>query len=189
MNESFEELWHFCQHRREKPMVQIKEELAQIYDLINGGNCRNYLEVGSAEGDSLYILSHALIGSSPDITYVDLGEKHTEVHRNEIIKIMRSNGMKVRGIHGNSHLRSVVGEASVFGPYDVVMIDAGHELRDVIADAMVYGSMAKKFIIFHDILLNDVGNAFDWYVKMQGFKSVQKISAENSSYGFGVITL
>lgn len=187
MSDQFDELWHFCEHRRDQPMVQIKEELEQVFNLIEG--CKSYLEIGTAEGDTLHILGHALSGSSPSITYVDLGEEHTAPYREEIIKIMKSEKINVRGIHGNSHVHSIVKEVSLFAPYDVVMIDAGHELRDVVADAMAYGGLAAKFIIFHDILLHDVGNAFDWYIHKQGFKNIKRIYARGSNYGFGVITL
>lgn len=189
MNEQFEELWHFCATRRAKPMVQVKEELEQIFGLISDEKCRSYLEIGTAEGDSLYILSHALEGNMPSLTYVDFGEAHTTPYRDEVLGILRQNGMKIKAMHGNSHDHNLISEAALFKPYDVVYIDAGHELRDVIADAIAYGGMARKFIIFHDILLNDVGNAFNWYVESQGFKDVRRIYAKGSEYGFGVIKL
>lgn len=183
----FDELWHFLEHRREKPMVQVKEELEFVFNLIKG--CRTYLEVGTAEGDSLFMLSHALDGASPSITYVDIGEDHTAKHREEVLKIMREQKMRVRQVHGNSHAHGNIEDADILAPFDVVMIDAGHEFKDVIADAMAYGGMAAKYLIFHDIMLSEVNQAFDWYVEQQKFRKVRKFVAENSPYGYGIVEL
>lgn len=188
MSDQFDELWHWVSHRRhnDRAPVQVKEEIEHIYSLISG--CKSYLEIGTAEGDSLFILAHAL-ADKPVINYVDYGEKHTEFFRNEVIKILSDKKINVRGIHGDSHLHSVINEASVLRNFDVVMIDAGHEYEDVVADAVAYGGLAKKFIIFHDIQLPPVAKAFDWYVKSQKFKTTSKFAFENSPYGFGIITL
>lgn len=184
----FESLWHWVSHRRhtDRQPVQIKEEIEHIYNLISG--CSSYLEIGTAEGDSLFILAHAL-GISPFIFYVDYAEKHTEFFRNEVIGLLKKENINPHGIHGDSHHYASIKEAYVLNTFDVVMIDAGHEYEDVIADAIAYGGLADKFIIFHDIKLPPVAKAFDWYVHSQGYKNTEKFCVENSPYGFGIIRL
>lgn len=184
---NFEELWHFITHRRDLACVQVKEELEHIYNLIGG--CKSYFEVGTAEGDSLFILGNALSGERPFITYVDYGEKHTESYRNEVIDILKKRKINVVAVHGDSHHHSVINDASVIKPFDVVMIDAGHSYEDALSDAIAYGGLAKKFIIFHDIQLPPVRKAFDWYVKSQDFRNVTSFVTENSPFGFGIIKL
>jgi hypothetical protein len=50
---TFDELWRFVVTRSASfPVVQEYHELQHIFDLMKG--CGSYLEVGSAEGNSLY---------------------------------------------------------------------------------------------------------------------------------------
>lgn len=183
----FEETWHFCANRRNRNMVQKKDELERVYSLMQ--DCRSYLEVGTAEGDSLYILSHALQGSNPYITYVDLAESHTQPYRVEVLKIMRDEKMNVRGIHGSSQNHDSIEDARIAGPFDAILIDGDHTFAGVISDAIAYGGMARKYIFFHDIVLPEVRKAFEWYVSSQGYKDVERFADYNSRFGFGIIKL
>lgn len=176
---TFDELWKFV--NRNGSIVQDKAELEYIFNLIK--NCDGYLEVGTAEANSLYVLSHALKPMSP-ITYIDFGEDHTAKQRNENIAEIPN---KILAIHGNSHdMKSIDLAAS---RYDVVLIDAGHGYEDVILDAICYGRMADKFILFHDIQIKDVAEAFVWYCNYMKFRDVSFFSTPNSGYGYGVIKL
>jgi hypothetical protein len=127
-------------------------------------------------------------GGIERIVYVDYGEKHTQVARDEAISLMKSS---ITPILGNSHSHSAVGLAERYGPYDAVMIDAGHSFADVVADAMSYGAMARKYVIFHDVVMPEVCAAFDWYCHMQGYKlpQIAKFISPGSSFGYGVIKL
>lgn len=184
-DDAFSELWHFVINR-DGVIVQKKDELEQIYKLMEG--CQTYLEIGTAGGDSMYCLSHAL-KNRPSITFVDYGEEKIAKKRDEVINIIKTRGVNVRPVYGCSHLHSTIKEAAYFSPYDCVLIDAGHSYADVIADATAYGGMAKKYIFFHDILMKEVRAAFDWYVETHGYKNVSHIFCEGSEYGFGVIKL
>ena len=179
----FESLWHFITHRDYNVIVQEKSELEHIYTLAT--RCRSYLEVGTAEGNSLYVLSKALSLAS-SVTYVDIGEPHTEKPRKEIVKLLEDGGLYVNEIVGNSHLRENIREAYSLAPYDMVMIDADHDYSSVIADAIAYGPMARKFIVFHDIKLPDVQRAFDWYVYSQSFKRYYTF-CNSENFGYGII--
>lgn len=181
----FESLWYFVS-RRMCSIQQDKQELEHIFNLMR--NCTTYLEIGCAEGSSMHVLGHALRGHKPCITYVDYGEKHTEPYRDEVIDILRKRQIHVRGVHGVSYNYETVKDASILQPFDAVLIDAGHDYASVVADAMLYGSMARKYIIFHDIQLPEVKAAFDFYVKAQGFKKV-KTFINSPTFGYGVIEL
>lgn len=181
----FDSLWHFITHRGVAVIVQDKAELNEIFDLIKG--CNSYLEIGTAEGNSLYVLANALKNIT-SVSYVDKAGYNTEKPRDEIIRILEKQGIYVHRIHGSSHSNDSIREANAFAPYDVVMIDAGHEYEDVIADAMVYGEMARKYIVFHDITIGGVKKAFDWYVKEQNHKKTKTIIL-SEKFGYGVIEL
>lgn len=167
------------------PVVQEYEELKHVFNLVKG--CMGYLEIGTAEGNSLYILSHAIEGL---IYSIDFGEKHTTASRNAVLNKLREtrdlpNDKGVYFVAGNSHdpkcLQQIKHEHLVF---DVVLIDAGHSYEDVIADASMYGSLAKKYIIFHDVCLPEVNKAFQWYVAQRpDCESYKFINSDTFGYG------
>lgn len=182
----FNELWDFIIARsadQNMPIVQDKAELGYVFNLMK--NCSSYLEVGTAEGNSLYVLANAMPEGS-EITYVDWAEAHTEDKRNFILD--RLSDYKITPVHADSNDLTTKDLASEFGDkkYDCVLIDAGHDDFNVSIDALLYGPLARKYIIFHDIKLPDVERAFNWYCKQRPeCKNYRIINSE--TYGFGVI--
>lgn len=180
----FDNCWKFV--TRYGDVVQNKDELLHTYQLMMG--CKSYLEVGTAEGSSLYVLAHAL-DKDATITYVDYGEDHTTKSRNEVLSALYAElGVTINQYHGNSHHKGCIKGARSHADYDVVLIDAGHTFPDVVADAMAYGCMARKYLFFHDIQLPAVKAAFDWYCDVQKFQKVSTF-IRSDNYGFGVVDL
>jgi len=198
---TFEELWRGIQERSRRwaiPIVQDYKELEYVFNLIKG--CDSYFEVGTAEGNGLYVLAHALKPSAK-ISIFDFGEKHTTPAREEVFKILSERHEKaictgdgldfVRKApefphrkYGNSHCVDV--QKWTLGVFDVVFIDAGHSYEDVIADAIAYGHLATKYIIFHDICLPPVKQAVDWYLAQNPqFKYHEFINSP--TFGYGII--
>lgn len=186
----FEEAWNFIVERSRKaciPVVQDRTELEYIFNLMK--DCKSYLEVGTAEGNSLYVLAHAL-QEKENIVCVDFGEKHTEPPRNLVIQSLEAKGFDIIEVYGNSHGPEVVSFVPRYKPgcthFDAVLIDAGHSYEDVIADAVAFGSLAEKYIFFHDIRIPDVNRAFEWYCRQRPeCKNYRVVNSEN--YGYGVI--
>ncbi len=162
------------------PVVQDRSELEYIHGLLSG--CKSYLEVGTAEGNSLYVLANAMPKGS-EVTYIDLAEKHTEDKRNFILD--RLGDYKVTPIHGDSNDYATLDKVK-YNRYDAVLIDAGHDDFNVAIDALFYAPLASKYVIFHDIQLPDVARVFDWYCRQIPQKRFYKIVNSNE-YGFGVI--
>lgn len=179
MRKKFEKLWDFVS-KRECPLVQDKEELYAIFRLIQG--CESYLEVGSAEGNSLYILSHAL-KENASIATIDYREEHTKKYRDEINSLV---GSYINDVNGNSHNKKIIDEFKN-KKFDVVLIDAGHKYADVIADAMIYGNLATKYIIFHDIQMPEVGSAFAWYANQRLEDCSANTFINSHNYGYGIL--
>lgn len=180
----FEQIWQSIVARCDKynfPLVQEKEELRFVFNLAK--ECSSYLEIGTAEGNSLLAISHSLKPRGR-ITSIDWCEDHTLVPRSEALA---SSLAQIISIKGDSHLHSTIEHA--VETYDMVMIDAGHTFADVIADAIAYGGLATKYIIFHDIQLKPVHEAFIWYCKQQGYKNVSTFISPNSPYGYGIVKL
>lgn len=176
----FDTLWEFVKGHC-KVLAQNKAEMEFVYNLIVG--CESYLEVGTAEGNSLYVFGNALIKGS-EITYIDAAEERTQKYRESIISKMGD--YRIHAIHGNSHHKDVIGETQK-RRYDCVFIDAGHTYEDVIQDARNYAILADKYIFFHDVQLPPVMAAFKDWQKEIGRNGYTIINSEN--YGYGVIRI
>lgn len=174
----FDDLWEFAKSHC-KVLAQEKTEMETVFNLIK--DCESYLEVGTAEGNSLYIFGHALKKGS-HITYIDAAEVHTQKYREFMIKQM--NDYTVYGLHGNSHHLDMITEAKK-QRYDVVFIDAGHKYDDVIQDARNYATLADKYVFFHDVQLPPVMKAFEDWQEESGMKGYTVINSDN--YGYGVV--
>lgn len=196
MSKTFHELWRDIEERSRRwaiPIVQDYKELEYVFNLIKNQpkylECDTYLEVGTAEGNSLYVLSHALHnGPFSRIEFIDYGELHTAGARNEILDKLP---IKAFGHLGNSHNVRIINSANQethegLSYSSCVMIDAGHTYEDVIADAIAYGHLATKYIFFHDVQLPLVKAAVEWYLKQNPqFKYHEFINSE--TYGYGII--
>lgn len=161
-------------------IVQERVELEYVFNLIKG--CKSYLEVGTAEGKSLYVLSHAL-DPEASITYIDLGEKHTKPPRDALLaKMPNKNVTEILGDSNSYRCYFPVKEQK----FEVVFIDAGHELFNVLIDACWYGPMATKYLIFHDVNIKDVNRAFEWYAHNVPNKGFYRI-INSDTYGYGIV--
>lgn len=153
---TFDKLWEFIVKRRPQ-VVQERSELEHIFGLIIG--CRSYLEIGTAEGDSMYVLSHALAPNST-ITSVDLGERHTRPYANDVVNIIKQNH-NVALYTGDSTNPDTYPNKK---PHEVVFIDGGHDYNTALSDARMYGKLATKYLIFHDIKLDGVRSAVNKFL-------------------------
>lgn len=177
----FEELWREI-NKAPSAVVQERTELEFIFNKMK--SCETYLEVGSAEGKSLYVLAQAMPKGS-EITYIDLGEKHTSPERNEWLKKLTD--YKLTEILGNSNsFRSYLPVKDQ--KFDAVFIDAGHDLFSVLVDACWYGLLAKKFVFFHDVTIPAVDFVFQWFSKNIPNEHAYKV-INSETYGYGVIEL
>lgn len=182
----FEELWLWVTKRAggEMNVVQERHELHHIFDIIKINDCHSYLEVGSAEGGSLYVLSRAMRAGAK-IVCVDYGEDHTQPLFKEVLDAIKDK-YDITTIYGDSHFQDVKERVAQKGWYDCVLIDAGHKYDDVVEDALAYGAMAKRFIFFHDVQLPEVKRAFDWYCQHTKSKHISTF-INSPTYGFGII--
>lgn len=144
----FDELWKWAQTRG--TFQQEYSELKHVFNLMK--NCNSYLEVGCAEGNSLYILGSAVNGT---VDYIDIDENHTRQQREQAIEKL---GKPVGKYHGDStdyatHPRN--------RRYDCILIDGGHNYETVLSDSKMYADLADKFVFWHDIQLPEVRRATD----------------------------
>lgn len=179
---SFTDLWRFVM-KRNITIVQEPSELEHVFNLIQG--CESYLEIGTAEGNSLYVLAHALKPGAK-ITCVDLGENHTKPRQEEIRQLL-SPTYEVAMYHGNSVNRDTYPNKE---KHEVVLIDGGHDYATVLSDAKMYSPLATKYILFHDIKLPDVALAVGKFLNENNPGHWKYSEYVNSpTMGFGVIQL
>lgn len=179
----FDELWKFVIKRSiEFPVVQERAELEHVFNKIQG--YESYLEVGTAEGNSLYVLAHAFKKGSK-ITCVDLGEAHTKPKQEEIRRLLTD--YEIGMFHGDSTNPDTL---PIKNKYDVVLIDGGHDYHTVMSDALMYGPLAKKYILFHDIKLPDVARAVGKYLNDNNPGNWNYSEIVNSpTMGFGIVEI
>lgn len=176
----FDTVWEFVKNHC-KVLAQDKQEMNHIYNMMVG--CKSYLEVGTAEGNSLYVFGHALKKGSP-IFYIDAAEKHTQPYRE--FKILNMPDYKIIGFHGNSHHKDTIAKAK-HRRYDCVFIDAGHTYDDVLQDARNFAPLADKYVFFHDVQMPAVMEAYKMWQLESGTKGYEIINSTN--YGFGVVKI
>lgn len=187
MTKPFSDCWNYIVERSKAgpfPVVQDRSEMEHVYTLLQG--CESYLEVGSAEGNSLYVFANAMRPGSR-ITYIDWDEKHTRPHRERAIKELESNGYKITGVRSNSNdFRAALSLKDK--EFDCVLIDAGHKGFNVAIDAMFYAPLATKYIVFHDIRLPDVEEVFAWYSSQRPDCKAYRFF-NSDTYGYGVMII
>ena len=175
----FEDFWQFITKRR-PAVVQQREELEHVFNLIHG--CESYLEIGTAEGDSLYVLAHALKPGSR-ITSIDLGELGTRTLVEQIMQLLMP-------LHSVAIYRGNSMDASTYPrkvKHEVVLIDGGHDYETVKSDIAMYAGLATKYLIFHDVMMPSVKQAVDEYVRESGAKYHEFVRSE--TMGFGVMEI
>lgn len=175
---AFNERWQWITKRAggEMNVVQERHELNHIYNIMEACKCGSYLEIGSAEGTSLYVLGHMVPGA---VDLIDFGEPHTKDLREQVIKEL---GKPVTQILGDSRHNDTYDQVKN-NKYDCILIDGGHDYDTVLSDCRLYVPLASKYVFFHDVQLPQVKRAIDEYL---GGKLIN-IFINSNSYGYGVL--
>lgn len=183
----FDSLWNWARSRGE--FQQEYTELRHIFDLMSACDCKSYLEVGTAEGNSLYILGHA-VDDRGTIDYIDLDENHTREARTQSIQKLVQEKWPMQGRmigfhHGNSTDPLLLDSKRKF---DCVLIDGGHDYKTVLSDSIMYAKMANKYVFWHDIQLLEVKIAVDCF--LSAIKSGKYSTFINSdNFGYGILEI
>lgn len=181
---TFDELWQFIEQRLKDGIVTVQDrtELEHVYNLMRDCECGSYLEVGAAEGNSLYVLGQVVNGQ---IDIVDLGEAHTAKPRAEVISLLNKSVQQFLGdsTYPETYFGKIVGAR-----YDCILIDGGHDYTTVLSDAIQYAPLARKYVFFHDIQLPEVRAAVEWFVKRWKL-GTYSMFINSSSFGYGIIKI
>lgn len=177
----FNDVWKFITTRKNAPtVVQNRDELEHVFNLVRDCGAQTYLEIGTAEGNTLY----ALGGLCDKSMIIDIGEEHCKKARDEIIDFLGLD--KVLENYCDS---TIYNEEMCFWEErpDIVMIDGGHDFATVLSDSIRYGECAKKYIFWHDIGLPEVNAAFEWYKERYPLGRYYKFATgPNTNFGYGI---
>jgi predicted O-methyltransferase YrrM len=140
--------------------AQIRSEIAGFLQLLEADPPERILEIGTARGGTLFLLSRV---ARPDavIASIDLpgGDFGGSFRRESIVLLRRlaQKGQTLRLIRADSHQPSTLAAVQRdFGaqPLDVLMIDGDHRYEGVRGDVAMYGPLVRPggHIAIHDIV-------------------------------------
>lgn len=163
---TFESKWDFI-FRRRANVVQERSEMEYAHSLIEACKPESYLEIGTAEGDSLFVFG-SLLPEHGHIHWIDKAEKQTQFLREQSEKMLAPRAItSYRGLSTDVDARVGVQRRM----FDVVYIDGGHDYETVLADCRNYVPLARKLVLWHDIQMPDVKRALDEYMNGKPYET------------------
>lgn len=186
-------------------LPQDREELRQLYELMQRERVVNMLEIGSRNGGSLSVLAQAVVEGG-EIVAVDMpdgpwGHTHSWANLLRVGSWLGGIGYTGAEIKGNSQDQYTVAIAkgNMNGPIDFCFIDGDHSYEGVKADWENYGRHAR-ICAFHDIAPNPgrcvnegkgrgvLGVRQLWdELKAAGWPCKYEFISDPTKYGIGVV--
>jgi len=179
---------------------QHPDELAAFLALLTDLGARSYLEIGARYGATFRQVALTLPVPSR-LVAIDLpgGPWGVERSRGDLeYEVAEANrrGHRARVIFGDSHALTTR-ERLGFDTFDVVFIDGDHRYEGVARDFALYGPLATKAVIFHDIVGTDKQDRAGRLVEVPRFwqelvaahpDRTREIVAPGSVMGLGILT-
>lgn len=176
----FSSMWKFCKHRGDC-MVQTYSELEYVYGLMRSCNAQSYLEIGTAEGDTLYILG-STVANTGRIHWIDKNEPLCRDKRIQIEGLL-----KPRKITGYAGL-STDASADLDEMFDVVLIDGAHDYETVLSDSRRFAPLARKYVFWHDVQIEEVKRAVHDYLQDHRRGNYSEF-IDSTGMGFGILEI
>jgi cephalosporin hydroxylase len=183
--------------RSKNPAVQVDYELKSFLAFIEKKQISNYLEIGSAHGDTFFEVVKRLPAGSKAVA-IDFPEKSWGLSGSQknLIKAcgeLKGMGYDVSFCFGDSKDQGIID--LVKADYDMVFIDGDHTYEGVKADWLNYGKMGK-YVAFHDIVDSELPNLDGEIIKVPSFWNELKKQYMNyefvdkgSTMGIGVLCM
>lgn len=172
--------------------LQNDYEIFSLIRLMGKLECDSYLEIGSETGETFVAIGAGL----KKAVSIDLPRKKRSVHKILLSRrdYLRKCGVDAHVILGNSHDRKLMEWALLRGPYDAVFIDGDHSYSGVKSDWENYRGLAKKVVVFHDIIATSPKNPERlavhklWREIKDEFRTLEIIEPDSSrKMGIGVV--
>lgn len=143
--------------------IQVTSEIEGLLELLQADPPRSVLEIGTAQGGTLFLLSRVAAGDAELLT-VDLpGGPFGSGYQADwlpVLKAMPLPSQRFKAVRGDSHdagTRDQVAEWFGDGRVDFALIDGDHRYEGVRRDFELYGGLVRPggWIAFHDIVPGD----------------------------------
>lgn len=155
-----------------RPIQQLNE-LKSLIDLISERKPKTVLEIGTANGGTLFLFCQAS-DDYATIVSIDLpggiNGGGYPLWKTPLYKKFAKKSQHLHLLRCNSHAESTVEEVKKKSPsnkFDVIMIDADHSYNGVKKDFELYSPLVNKngIVVLHDI----IANRFDPSIKVDQF--------------------
>jgi cephalosporin hydroxylase len=133
--------------------IQIKTEIVSLCDLVNSRKPKVVCEIGSASGESLFLLSRAS-SELATILSIDLNYTPSKLYGFRSLKLP---GQTIHLLRGDSHSPEMAARVKALSgqnPIDFLFIDGDHSYEGVAADYNQFLPLIadQGLIGFHDII-------------------------------------
>lgn len=184
-----------------RPM-QNPYEVTELVRLIQQRKPRRVLEIGTAKGGTLFLLTRAAADDavivSVDLPFGINGGGYPD-WKSDIYRKFARSGQTLKLVRANSHLAETRDEVTnIIGneKFDIVMIDADHSYEGARTDYELYSPLAAEggLVVLHDVLVNrfdaEINVAPLWNeLKAKHGPAAKEIvdDLEQGNFGIGVI--
>jgi predicted O-methyltransferase YrrM len=179
---------------------QVREEIQEVIKIFEGKNPKFLVEIGTAGGGSLFLLSR-IASRDASLISIDLPPgKFVSGYpesRRSLYKSFARLGQRIYLIRKDSHNLKTLDEVkNILGnnKLDLLFIDGDHSLEGVKRDFELYGPLVKDggFIILHDIVTGParaVGGVPEFWAEIKKRYKYYEIVKDwgQGGYGIGII--
>jgi len=180
--------------------AQVKWEIERFLTLLHKRRLENVLEIGTANGGSLFLFSH-IASQNAMLLSIDLpGGPFGGGYPKWKVPLYKSFAREKQKIHlilGDSHDPTTLGKVKQILTHrkvDFLFIDGDHAYEGVKKDFQMYGPLVRKggLIAFHDIVPGaeeNVGGVPKFWLQIKTQYKYQEIvrNWEQGGYGIGVL--
>lgn len=182
-----------------RPM-QDREEITELVELISQRRPTSLLEIGTANGGSLFLFCRAC-NPAATIVSIDLpggiNGGGFPKWKTQLYKKFAGSEQTLNLLRANSHHLTTVENVKRIPPnetYEVIMIDADHSYEGAKKDFELYKNLIKKggILILHDIIENRFDPSIEvnllWNEIRSEYKTHEIVSPKNNgNMGIGVV--
>lgn len=203
-NKNIESIFIFAKKNFNNPIPfwQIQTEICSFVSLVKERNVVNILEIGTAGGGSLFMLSQVCskdsVMISIDLPYGKFGGGYPE-DRIHVYKALARAKQKIKLIREDSHNIDTYNKVAQLlddQKLDLVFIDGDHSYDGVKRDFELYSKLLNKngIIAFHDIVNGTIENVGGvpkfWSEIKEKNKHIEFVESwDQGGFGIGVVFL
>ena len=158
-SKGFADRMHVIKSKKDVHLASCRKELAEVYNEIQRIKPKNFLEIGSYMGGSLYVLAGACAPEAK-ICSLDLGRSGQKARKRLSImkEALKKEGFDAVWVRKNSHKKETFDKVQNFfggSNVDVLHIDGDHSAEGTQKDYDMYSQLVKPggLIVFHDIFI------------------------------------